>query len=57
MGMVAMTYKLNPDADVENIDPEDIATYVRELANDVYDVQSVEVKPLAFGLKFVHVAR
>ena len=45
MGMVAMTYKLNPDAEVEDIDPEAIATYVRGLANDVYDVQSVEVKP------------
>ena len=32
MGMVAMTYKLNPDADVENIDPEGIAAYVRGLA-------------------------
>ena len=29
MGMVAMTYKLNPDAEVEDIDPEAIATYVR----------------------------
>ena len=25
------------------------------LSDDVYDVQSVEVKPLAFGLKFVQV--
>tara|TARA_Y100001935_G_scaffold24348_1_gene17797 strand:+ start:7391 stop:7663 length:273 start_codon:yes stop_codon:yes gene_type:complete len=55
MGMVAMTYKLNPDSDVEDINPEDIAEYVKGLANDVYDVQSVEVKPLAFGLKFVQV--
>ena len=55
MGMVAMTYKLNPDAEVEDIAPEAIATYVRGLANDVYAVQSVEVKPLAFGLKFVKV--
>ena len=55
MGMVAMTYKLNPDADVENINTDAIAEYVRGLANDVYDVQSVEIKPLAFGLKFVQV--
>ena len=57
MGMVAMTYKLNPDADVEDINTDAIAEYVRGLANDVYDVQSVEIKPLAFGLKFdqVHV--
>ena len=55
MGMVAMTYKLNPDSDVEDVDPEAIAEYVRNLASEVYDVQSVEVKPLAFGLKFVQV--
>ena len=55
MGMVAMTYKLNPDADVEDINTDAIAEYVRGLANDVYDVQSVEIKPLAFGLKFVQV--
>ena len=55
MGMVAMTYKLNPDADVGDINPDEIADYVRGLANDVYDVQSVEVKPLAFGLKSVQV--
>ena len=29
MGMVAMTYKLNPDSDVEDINPEDIAEYVK----------------------------
>ena len=55
MGMVAMTYKLNPDSDVEGVNPEDIADYIKGLANDVYDVQQVEVKPLAFGLKFVQV--
>ena len=48
MGMVAMTYKLNPDSDVEGVNPEDIADYIKGLANDVYDVQQVEVKPLAF---------
>ena len=40
MGMVAMTYKLNPDADVEDINPDEIAEYVKGLANDVYDVSS-----------------
>ena len=55
MGMVAMTYKINPDSDSENVNSDEIAEYVKGLANDVYDVQSVEVKPLAFGLKFVHV--
>ena len=55
MGLVVMTYKLNPDSDVEDVNPEDIADYIKGLANDVYDVQQVEVKPLAFGLKFVQV--
>ena len=55
MGLVVMTYKLNPDSDVEDVNPEAIADYVKGLANDVYDVQQVEVKPLAFGLKFVQV--
>ena len=31
MGMVAMTYKLNPDADVDDINPEAIAEYVLSL--------------------------
>ena len=53
MGMVAMTYKINPDSEVEDVDADSIASAVSALANDVYDVQSVEVKPLAFGLKFV----
>lgn len=55
MGMVAMTYKLNPDSEVENVDADAIAVEVRSLASDVYDVQAVDVKPLAFGLKFVQV--
>ena len=55
MGMVAMTYKINPDADVEDVDADAIAASVQSLGNEVYNVQSVEVKPLAFGLKFVKV--
>ena len=57
MGMVAMTYKLNPDADVEDINPDEIADYVRGLANDVYDVQSVEGKATRIWSKIrsVHV--
>jgi len=55
MGMVAMTYKLNPNSEVEDVDAEAIADSVRALASDVYDVQAVDVKPLAFGLKFVQV--
>ena len=55
MGMVAMTYKINPDADAENVDADAIAAAVQGLSDDIYDVQSVEVKPLAFGLKFVQI--
>jgi len=55
MGMVAMTYKLNPDSDVENVDADAIATAAQVLSDDVYNIQSVEVKPLAFGLKFVQI--
>ena len=55
MGMVAMTYKINPDAEVEDVDADAIAASVQSLGNEVYNVQSVEVKPLAFGLKFVQV--
>ena len=36
MGLVVMTYKLNPDSDVEDVNPEDIADYIKGLANDVY---------------------
>lgn len=55
MGMVAMTYKLNPDSEVEDIDTEAVAVAVKNLSNEVYNIQSVEVKPLAFGLKFVQI--
>jgi translation elongation factor aEF-1 beta len=54
MGRVAMTYKLNPDSEVEaNI--EEIVETIKTFASDVYEVQSVETKPLAFGLQFVQV--
>jgi translation elongation factor EF-1beta len=49
MGMVVMTYKINPDSDVEDVDAESIATAISAMGDDVYDIQSVEVKPLAFG--------
>jgi len=55
MGMVVMTYKLNPDPDTENVDADAIATTVQGLSDEVYNIQSVEVKPLAFGLKFVQI--
>lgn len=55
MGMVALTYKVMPSPDVDDVLPEDVATQIRALADDVYDVQLVETKPLAFGLKFIQV--
>ena len=55
MGMVAMTYKINPDADVEDVNADAIAASVQALSDDIYNIQSVEVKPLAFGLKFVQI--
>ena len=55
MGMVAMTYKINPDSDVDDVDADAIATTITGMGDEVYNIQSVEVKPLAFGLKFVQV--
>ena len=55
MGMVAITYKVMPDSDIEEVSIDDIVSKVQGFNNDVYDVQLVETKPLAFGLKFVQV--
>jgi translation elongation factor aEF-1 beta len=55
MGMVVMTYKVNPNSDLEDVDTDAIAEAIATLANDEYDIQAIETKPLAFGLKFVQV--
>tara|TARA_B100000683_G_C12405068_1_gene521350 strand:- start:169 stop:441 length:273 start_codon:yes stop_codon:yes gene_type:complete len=55
MGMVAITYKVMPDSEIEDISIDDIVSNVQGFKSDVYDVQLVETKPLAFGLKFVQV--
>ncbi|MEC8736272.1 MAG: hypothetical protein VXX39_04870 [Candidatus Thermoplasmatota archaeon] len=55
MGLVAMTYKVNPNPDVEGVDANAIAETIRSFTDEVYDVQNVETKPLAFGLQFVEV--
>ena len=55
MGIVAMTYKINPDSDVDDVDADAIASTITGMGDEVYNIQSVEVKPLAFGLKFVQV--
>ena len=55
MGMVALTYKVMPDSDVDDVSAEDIVTQIQALKDDTYDVQLCESKPLAFGLKFIQV--
>ena len=55
MGMVVMTYKVNPDSNLEDVDTDAIAETIGTLRNDDYDIQAIETKPLAFGLKFVQV--
>ena len=55
MGMVVMTYKVNPDSDLQDVDTDAIAETIAGLRNDDYDIQAIETKPLAFGLKFVQV--
>ena len=52
MGEVAIRYKImcSPESDVT---ADEIASSLEEMENDVGVVQSVETKPLAFGMKFV----
>ena len=37
--MVALTYKVMPDSDVEDVSAEDIVTQIQALKDDTYDVQ------------------
>ena len=53
--MVVMTYKVNPNSELQDVDTDAIAEQIAALRNDDYDIQAVETKPLAFGLKFVQV--
>ena len=55
MGMVALTYKVMPESDVEDVTAEEIVEQIQALKDDTYDVQLCETKPLAFGLKFIQV--
>ncbi|MDP6099329.1 MAG: hypothetical protein QF566_04045 [Candidatus Thalassarchaeaceae archaeon] len=52
MGEVAIRYKImcSPDSDIL---ADDIAVNLESMESDVGVVQSVETKPLAFGMKFV----
>ncbi len=53
MGQVAITYKMNLEG--VDTDVDSIQASAKGLANETYDVQAVEIKPLAFGLKYVQV--
>ena len=55
MGMVVMTYKVNPNSELEDVDTDAIAEQIAARRNEDYDIQAVETNPLAFGLKFVQV--
>ena len=53
MGEVAITYKIMTDSEIENVDVEALSELLRSIGDNTYDVQNVELKPLAFGLKFI----
>ena len=55
MGMVALTYKVMPDSDVDDVSADEIVNQIMGLKDETYDVQLCETKPLAFGLKFIQV--
>ena len=55
MGMVALTYKVMPDSNVDDVSADEIVTRILALKDETYDVQLCETKPLAFGLKFIQV--
>ena len=55
MGMVAITYKVMPDSNVEDVSADDIVANIQSLNAAPFDVQLCEAKPLAFGLKFIQV--
>ena len=42
MGMVAMTYKVNPDAEMDDVDTDMISSTISTFGDDNYNVQSVE---------------
>lgn len=51
MGQVAITYKvMGKDGDT---DIEAVASEIRGFTDEVFNVQAVELKPLAFGLRFI----
>ena len=53
VGEVAITYKIMAADSEDEINYESILVGLNGLATDVYNVQNIELKPLAFGLKFI----
>ena len=43
MGMVVMTYKVNPDSNIENVDTDAIAEAIATLRNDDYDLSLIHI--------------
>ncbi len=52
MGEVAITYKIMA-SDADEIDYESIIENLGSLSDETYNIQNLELKPLAFGLKFI----
>ena len=41
--MVALTYKVMPDSDVEDVSAEDIVTQIQALKDDTYDLSLIHI--------------
>ena len=52
MGEVAITYKIMA-SDADEIDYDSIIENLGSLSDETYNIQNLELKPLAFGLKFI----
>ena len=52
MGEVAITYKIMA-SDADEIDYNSIIENLGSLSDETYNIQNLELKPLAFGLKFI----
>ena len=46
MGMVVMTYKVNPDSSLDDVDTDAIAETIATLRDDNYDIQAIETLSL-----------
>ena len=57
MGMVVMTYKVNPDSDLEDVDTDAIAETIGTLRDENYDIQAIETKPRSVSSSFKCMSR